>query len=318
MTTSRGIIPNDATFKFISRIVEPLLAVLSLVANSVIIIAFARCRKLRSNATGGGYNLLLVFLAIADLLFVLVTVPFGGLIHYGYPHNYYGCLILTSSTSLPILLTVSTLLVIAVDRFVSIRWPFNHEQYCSKPRIIKSVMLLWVVDAIFCFLLLAGFNSKYKQWVIDGKCSYHMMLDQRFHLYSVFYPLTLTPLVIMSVIYGYIFYVIIKLSKTVGPAQDAAESRRTAFLAAKKCGVIVLVFVVFILPIELLNLVEVYVGFRCTACMRMCSWGLLFHGFLCPIIYLYQNKFFLHLLPLFFFSSSPLPFIRILLILSSS
>ena len=287
MAVSGGVIPNNATFKIISRIIEPLLAVFSMVANGLILVAFARCRQLRSRTS----NILLIFLAIADLLFVLFTVPFGGLIHHGYPHNYYGCLMLVSLTTLPILLTVSTLLVIAVERFVAIRWPFNQAQYCSQSRMFKSLAMLWIVDAIFCFLPLAGFNNG---WNNNGKCSYHKLIDQSFHMYSAFFPLTLVPILIMSAIYSYIFYVVVKMSKTVGPAQNAElaakESRQKAFAAAKKCGVIIIAFVGFVLPTELLNVVSVYHGFKCSACMRIGSWGLLFHGVVCPVIYLYQNK----------------------------
>ena len=282
----RGVIPNNDTFKVISRVVEPLLSTLSVIANSVIIIAFIRCRKLRS---GSGYNLLLVFLAIADLLFVLVTMPVAALVHYGYPKNFYGCLILTSSTRIPILLTVSILLIIAVDRFVSIRWPFKHEQYCSKSRLIKSVILLWVVDVIVGLLPLAGIN---KGWNSADVCSFPGIVDLFFRMYTTCFALILPPLFVICVIYGYIFYVIVKISKTVGagPVNNDAENRSQTFVAAKKCGVIVLAFVVFILPIDVTSMFVLYGGFRCSACMRILSWGLLFHGFICPIIYLYQNK----------------------------
>ena len=285
-TMSQGVIPNNDTFKVISRVVEPLLSALSLVANGLIIIAFIRCRKLRS---GSGYNLLLVFLAIADLLFVVVTMPAAGLVHYGYPKHFYGCLLLTSSIGIPILLTVSTLLIIAIDRFVSIRWPFKHEQYCSKPRLIKSVILLWVVDVIVGFLPLAGFNNG---WNSDNVCSLPRIVDIHIRMYTTFFALVLPSLFVICVIYAYIFYVIVKISKTVaaGPVNNDAENRSQTFVAAKKCGVIVLAFVVFILPIDLNVMFNIYLGFRCTACMRMLSWGLLFHGFICPIIYLYQNK----------------------------
>ena len=288
-TMPRGVIPNNDTFKVISRVVEPLLSALSLVANSVIIIAFARCRKLRSNTTGSGYNLLLVFLAIADLLYVLVTIPVAAMVHYGYPKNFYGCLILTSSTRIPILLTVSTLLIIVVDRFVSIRWPFHHEQYCSRPRIIKSVILLWVVDVIVSLLPLAGFN---KGWNSADLCSFRRIVDLPFRMYTTFFSLILAPLFVICVIYGYIFYVIMKISKTVaaGPVSNDAENRSQTFAAAKKCGVIILAFVVCIIPLDVNTVFEIYLGFRCSACMRILSWGLLFHGFVCPIIYLYQNR----------------------------
>ena len=282
----RGVIPNNDTFKVISRVIEPLLSALSIIANSVIIIAFIRCRKLRS---GSGYNLLLVFLAIADILFVFLTIPVAALVHYGYPKNFYGCLILTSSTRIPILLTVSTLLIIAVDRFVSIRWPFKHEQYCSKPRLITSVILLWVVDVIVCLLPLAGFNNG---WNRANVCSFRRIVDLPFRMYATVFALILPSLFVICVIYGYIFYVIVKISKSVaaGPVSNDAENRSQTFVATKKCGVTVLAFVVFILPIDLKIMFNSYLGFRCTACMRMLSWGLLLHGFICPIIYLYQNK----------------------------
>ena len=279
-----SFIHNNHVFRIISRVVEPLLSVFSLVANIVIIVAFARCRLLRRRT----FNLLLIFLAIADLLFVVVTVPFGSMIHFGYPHDYYWCLVIVSSTTVPIHLTVSTLLVIAVDRFVAIRWPFNHARYCSRSKLVAAVLILWMFNVFFNFLTLAGFNMG---WINDGKCSYHLIIDRFFRAKLDVFA-TLLPLVVMFAIYGYIFYVVVKLSKTVGPVANgiADENRSVSFAAAKKCSVIVVAFIVFILPITLGNYGEVLIGFRCSACMRIGSWGLLFHGFVCPVIYLYQNK----------------------------
>ncbi|KAI0230850.1 hypothetical protein LSAT2_018794 [Lamellibrachia satsuma] len=277
------VIPNNDTFKAISATVESLFAILSLLTNATILIAFARCRQLHKHSS----NVLLIFLASADLMYVVVSVPSAFLVVDGYPHSYYGCLFIVCSTTLPLQLTVSTLFVIAVDRFIAIRWPFKHAEYCSRSRIVKYVLLLWVIGAGFIYLPMFGWNLG---WINNGKCSFHRLIDKQFRIYAIFIPASLAPLLAMSCIYAYIFRIVLKMSTTVGPASDVDENRRKAFISAKKCGVIVLAYVVFILPVDIMNSSHLWFGYVCVACTKMATWGLLIHGFVCPIIYLFQNK----------------------------
>ena len=276
-------IPNNDTFKAISATVESLLAILSLLTNAMILIAFARCRQLHKHSS----NVLLIFLASADLMYVVVSVPSAFLVVDGYPHSYYGCLFIVCSTTLPLQLTVSTLFIIAVDRFIAVRWPFKHAEYCSRSRIVKCVLLLWVIGAGFIYLPMFGWNLG---WINNGKCSFHRLIDKQFRIYAIFIPASLAPLLAMSCIYAYIFRIVMKVSRTVGPASDVDENRRKAFIAAKKCGVIILAYVVFILPVDIMNSSHLWFGYVCVACTKMATWGLLMHGFVCPIIYLFQNK----------------------------
>ena len=276
-------IPNNETYKTIGATVEPLLAILSLFANAMILIAFARCRQLRKRSS----NVLLMFLASGDLLQVVLSVPISLFVVNGYPHNYYGCLFMVCSSTLPLQLTISALFVIAVDRFIAVRWPFKHAEYCSRSRIVKCVVFLWVIGAGFIYLPMFGWNLG---WINNGKCSYHRLIDKRFRVYAIFIPASLTPLLAMSCMYAYILHIVMKMSTTVGPASDVDENRRKAFIAAKKCGVIILAYVVFILPVDIMNSSHLWLEYVCVACTRTATWGLLIHGFVCPIIYLFQNK----------------------------
>ena len=285
--TAGQAIPNNATFRLITTIVESVLAALSLLANATILLAFARCRQLRKRNS----NVLLVFLASADLLHVLLTIPIAYATQRGYPHNYYGCLFVVCTATLPLQLTISSLFVIAVDRFIAVRWPFRHAEICTRSRIIKCIVLLWFIGTCFIYLPMFGWNLG---WINNGKCSFHRLIDKRFRIYAIFFPSSLAPLLAMSCIYAYIFYIVLKMSRTVGPgsvaAQSTDDSRNKAFIAAKKCGVIILAYVVFILPVDIMNSCHLFLGFICVACTRIAAWGLLIHGIVCPIIYLFQNK----------------------------
>ena len=252
----------------------------------MILLAFARCRQLRKRNS----NVLLVFLASADLLHVVLTIPIIFAIQRGYPHNYYACLFVVCTATLALQLTISTLFIIAVDRFIAVRWPFRHAEICSRSRMIKSIVLLWIIGAGFIYLPMFGWNMG---WINNGKCSFHRLIDKRFRIYAIFFPSSLAPLLAMSCIYAYIFYIVLKMSRSVGPgsvaAQSTDDSRNQAFIAAKKCGVIILAYVVFILPVDIMNSC-LFLGFICVACTRIATWGLLIHGVVCPIIYLFQNK----------------------------
>ena len=284
---TRQAIPNNATFKTITALVEPVLAGLSAIANVTVLIAFARCRQLRKRNS----NVLLVFLATADLLHVVLTVPISFATQRGYPHNYYGCMFVVCTATLALQLTIPTLFIIAIDRFIAVRWPFRHPEICSRSRIIKCIVLLWVIGACFIYLPMFGWNLG---WINDEKCSFHRLVDKRFRIYAIFFPASLAPLLAMYCIYAYIFYKVLKMSRTVGPETltepSADEFRRKAFVAAKKCGVIILAYIFFILPVDIMNCCHLWLGFICVACTRIATWGLLIHGIVCPVIYLFQNK----------------------------
>ena len=285
--TAGQAIPYTATFRLITVIVEPVLSALSLFANATILLAFARCRQLRKRNS----NVLLVFLASADLLHVVITIPIALAVEVGYPHNYYGCLFVVCTAKLALQLTISTLFIIAVDRFIAVRWPFRHAEICSRSRIIKCIVLLWIIGAGFIYLPMFGWNLG---WINNGKCSFHRLIDKQFRIYAIFLPSSLVPLLAMSCMYAYIFYIVLKISRTVVPGSNAAQStddsRNQAFIAAKKCGVIILAYVVFILPVDIMNSCHLFLGFICDACTRIATWELLIHGIVCPIIYLFQNK----------------------------
>ena len=202
------------TFNTISQIVEPLLAIISLVANTMILIPFARCRLLRKRSS----DVLLILLATGELLHVVVSVPITVLIMYGYPHNFYGCLFVVCTSTLPLPLTTWTLLVIAIERFVAIRWPFKHAQYCSRSRVIKLVVVFWSVGAGFIFLPMLGWNLG---WINNGECSFHLLVDTQFRIFAIFVPSSLSPLLAMSAIYVYIFCVVMKTTRAVGPPTAA-------------------------------------------------------------------------------------------------
>ena len=235
--------------------------------------------------------MLLVFLATADLLHVVLTVPISFATQRGYPHNYYGCMFVVCTATLALQLTISTLFIIAIDRFIAVRWPFRHAEICSRSRMIKCIVLLWIIGAGFIYLPMFGWNMG---WIKNGKCSFHRLIDKRFRIYAIFFPASFAPILAMSCIYVYIFYIVLKISRSVGSgsvaAQSTDDSRNQAFIAAKKCGVIILAYVVFILPVDIMNSAHLFLGFICVACTRIATWCLRIHGIVCTIIYLFQNK----------------------------
>ena len=281
---SRTIRP-DATFIAIALTVELLLATISLLANSVILVSFARCRLLRKRSS----NVLLIFLAAGDLLHVVVSLPISIAITLGYPHSFYACLFLACTSTLPMQLVVSTSFIVALERFAAVRWPYKHAQYSSRSTVAKVVVALWMLGASFIYLPMFGWNMG---WINNGKCSYHRLIDKQFRIYAIFFPSMLVPLLAMTAMYAYIVFVAIKTSRTVQPAPDAVtdDNRRTAVVATKKFGVILVAYVVFLLPVDMMNCAHLWLGYICVACTRIATWGFLCHGFVCPIIYTYQNK----------------------------
>ncbi len=137
-------------FRITSRIyaiVTLLFFIIGLPSNIVIIVSIIKQKLYRSTT-----NILLLNLAVSDLLFCLLVIPFititgfaGSFIFGG--SDYTRCQLCQFGVVLPILsvFSVNIICFISVDRFIFIKFPLRYEMWVTKSRAVIIIAFLWLL-----------------------------------------------------------------------------------------------------------------------------------------------------------------------------
>ena len=118
--------------------------VLGLIGNLLVIIVFARNRKMRTVT-----HSFLVNLAICDLMVVCMCMPFSVAFEI-YTNWIYGnamCKIVNFSQGLSVSSSIMTLAVISAERFYAIRRPLRARAFMSRTRIQMIICSIWIISA---------------------------------------------------------------------------------------------------------------------------------------------------------------------------
>ena len=141
-------------FKTIGTTVESLLSVLSLLANTIVLISFVMCRLLRKRSSNISCHRRFVVCCRNNSDCHGCSVRISTQLVWT---SAFGLYINVAATSCCQQLTTSTSFVIGVERFVAARWPFKHAQYCSQYGVAKFVVILWLITAgLFIYQFSAG------------------------------------------------------------------------------------------------------------------------------------------------------------------
>ncbi|KAE8744380.1 hypothetical protein FOCC_FOCC008984 [Frankliniella occidentalis] len=110
---------------------EALVAVMAVVGNALVILAFQRERRLRRRT-----NYYIVSLAVADLLVGLLGIPFALLASVGLPHNLHACLFTVSLLVVLCTISIFCLVAVSVDRYWAILHPLGYSRNVSTKKAV--------------------------------------------------------------------------------------------------------------------------------------------------------------------------------------
>jgi hypothetical protein len=199
------------TANIVNMFFEILIAVLSILGNGMVLLVIARERRLRTVT-----NYCVASLATADLLVGVLGIPCVLVSLYGYPSNFYGCLILNSMIIVLTQISIFSLLVIAMERFLAIRFPFWYKSHCSGEAAAGVIVCAWVAAIGVGLLPAFGWNLRgtYRQ-----VCAFLDVNDMSYMVYFNFFGCVLLPLLLMLGIYCYIFHVVRKQIRQIAALQ---------------------------------------------------------------------------------------------------
>ncbi len=214
---------NEVRRKFILFIIGILLSVLVIILNTVVTLTILSSIKLRSFIT----NIFLLNLSIADFLSgcsFLYPCVMNILIEYAIVNynsnlltrlnlirnNYYICLIAYAFIMSGMLMSVSILLSISIDKYIYIFKPYSYQKIITKRRCLLWISSLWLISILIGLLPLLGWNkmkrcSSSKQ----GLCSSNTCLIDRVFTTgycSLFATISLLAAIVILYVYVRIFF----------------------------------------------------------------------------------------------------------------
>ncbi|XP_022255720.1 beta-2 adrenergic receptor-like [Limulus polyphemus] len=198
VATAVVLLPSDPfeTYRgFSFRFVFTLVGCLIILSNVTVIGSLVSSRRLRFS---GFYPV--VSLAIADSLVGFHILQFS-VFHLPENPTIQFCLVLMSTGTTCILASVLNILLIAVDRYIYVRYGIHYYIWMTKKMTIAIIILSWATSIIF------GYAPVYGWWsgVFNNRCSVREMLAKEYLLLLAI-AFFLAPFAIITVLYFNIFF----------------------------------------------------------------------------------------------------------------
>lgn len=250
--------PPSTTHQIVVLLVYSLMFLLSLNGNIMTVFIVLAKPYMRSVT-----NCLIANMAIADLLMTFSAMPYSAAYMYVKSRWFGGimgmitCKILQFSVALSVAASVLTLVVIALDRFFAVVYPFKRASVIRKIWVVSTV--IWVLSG----LSMSPYLYYYKLLLLqDGY--YHCSVSweplanhweaSRIYFSFLFIALYLIPLLIIAFFYGIVSF---KLWIRRIPGNPSAANLRHAELSKRRTIkmliIIVIVFSLCWLPAHLMH-----------------------------------------------------------------
>ena len=237
-------------------------------------------------------NYLIASLATADLLVGLIGMPVSMVNHMGLPHNFYGCLIMSCIIILLTQVSIHGLAAIALERLIAIRFPIFHRKHFNKRMAVLIIIIAWTSAILIGLVPVFGWNLGPHP---SGVCAFVFVIDFSYMVYFNFFGFVFTPLVIMFITYGYIFYVIRSRSKRMNSdqanqAQNVTKKNlKKESKAAQRIFFVLVLFTVCWLPLHLSNTLSHLTGLLCLPCVVVFVLMSYLNSAINPFLYAYGN-----------------------------
>ena len=234
-----------------------LLFVVSLAANTFIGIIVYRTKTLRTPI-----NILIVNMAISDLLFpifhfprILVRLNTAGHWLVGGPLGHAACKLSFFAADVSTLVSIQSLLLIAVDRFVAVVFPLRSPLISSK-QCRYFILVIWMVAlAAHCPYLIALKVVEYPEGLFcrwQWNDTFGESLSLQTYLLGMIVVIIYVPLVLIAILYSVIG---LKIKSQKIPGEQSANARERRLKKERNVlnmsVAIVLVFAVCWLPFSI-------------------------------------------------------------------
>ncbi len=255
--------------------------------NCLVMVAYVKVKSLQTV-----YNKCLLSVAASDLLLVPGLLLLEGVKHI-WGNNEWArgiCLLGCGVMCASVLGSVWSVLLVALNRFVRIKYPLSHMNYFTESRVACSVVVIWLI----IFGGLTVIMTQYTVWHPGDRCYPFAIMNSTATLYFAV-PVIALPILITTALYVWIRLIVCKMesrsiAQIVPGHDDAWHKGRVNMLGF----IIVLLYVSYTLTLLLPYLWVLY--FPCTnrweeaAVLDISNIFLYLPSCLDPVIYHMRDK----------------------------
>ena len=278
---------------------EAIMGGLSVIGNSLVLIAIYKNHRLQTVT-----NCFIASLALADLLVGIVVAPLAALSYLGLPHNFYGCVFTNSIVIAFTQVSIFNLVAVACERFVAIKNPFAYQEYLTMKRAKLINISVWFLGMFIGLIPLFGWNLQ-SEVTDTWRCNFVTVIDMNYVVYFHFFGCIVVPLILITAIYSYIFYIVRKQLSQIAALEVDAASRtnhgktsgkfKKEVKAAKSLAFVIILFAFCWIPIHILNTMSLQCSTSCPYPLELLLVTIVLshaNSAVNPVIYAYSNSHF--------------------------
>ena len=172
---------------------EAVVGLLTIVVNSLVIVALYRYHHLRTVT-----NFYVGSLVVADILVGFLVVPLAGVVYVGLPKIFYACVLLNSFLNCFINVSVLSLVCVAFERHLAVRHPVLHMRFGTQSLAYMVVVAVWILGTLMGMIPFLGLYNDPEGFTI---CTYRRVISLHYSVYVQFFGFLLPLLLIMLVFY---------------------------------------------------------------------------------------------------------------------
>ncbi|XP_037535770.1 adenosine receptor A1-like [Nematolebias whitei] len=238
-------------------LVEVLIAVMCCLGNMLVIVALWKTKSIQQPTF-----CLILSLAVADFMVGSVAIPFAVMVDRRITTSFHVCLFLSCVVILLTVVSVLCLLAIAVDRYLRVYSPLWYKRTVTWRHSYFAVAMCWLVSVLLSSTPLLGWHKDPSEHAnATGLCQFIKVIPMSYLVYCYFFLCTLTPLFVMTALYGCVFCYI-KKNLRAKPG-NGAQNQLQDYLRKEKrlAGSLALVLSLFTLswlPLNIMNCIEFY------------------------------------------------------------
>ncbi|XP_068599013.1 adenosine receptor A1-like [Brachionichthys hirsutus] len=237
---------------------EVLIAVGCCLGNMLVILALWTSKSIQQPTF-----CLIICLAVADFMVGCVAIPMAVLVDGRVETSFHGCVFISCVVILSTLVSVLSLAAIAVDRCLRVAVPLRYKMTVTQRHSWFVVAACWLVAVPLSFAPMLGWNNHDALSNSTVVCRFITVIPMSYLVYFNFFLCTFIPLLVMTVLYGYIFCTIrASLRKKAGNGfqfQSQSYLRKEKELAASLSLVLAL-FALSWLPLHIMNCIAYFGG----------------------------------------------------------
>ncbi|XP_010764835.1 adenosine receptor A1-like [Notothenia coriiceps] len=239
---------------------EVLIAVSCCLGNMLVILALWTSKIIQEPTFS-----LIVSLAVADFLVGCVAIPMAVVVDGRVPTSFHGCVFISCVVILLTLVSVLSLTAISVDRFLRVHIPLWYKRTVTQRHSCLVVAACWLFAIPLSFVPVLGWynHDTLSKSANSITCEFIAVIPMSYLVYFNFVLCSLIPLLVMTALYGYIFYTIrgnLRDKPGNGAQKQCQKYLKKEKQLAGSLSLVLALFVLSWLPIHIINCITYFRG----------------------------------------------------------